>query len=194
MAGQPTSIFDIQRTAGHVMARNAHLIWDFLNSNFGTALVTAAAGAAAGAIAGALLAQMIAGRAETRSAQISEIRSTNAAALLAVGIVNSFIGQKRQFVLPMVHDLEETGERFTAWLAKVQSTPQPEPFEFRTVFRTFGPVQMPIEHLREILFNRIASDSFTLTVYQLLDQAIANSQDALARRNAMVEEFRTSGP
>ncbi|MDB5482322.1 MAG: hypothetical protein JWO83_3375 [Caulobacteraceae bacterium] len=187
---------DLLRMAGHGLAEGARVVWAFLNSSFGTSLVTAAAGAAAGAIAGAWVAQMVAGRAERRKAQTEEIRNTNAAINLAAGIVNSYVGVKRQFVIPMVADLKETGDRHAAWLADAKASvpQQPEPFEFTTEFHIFAPVQTPIDDLREILFNKVTSDNFTLSIYQLLSQAITNSQDTLAQRNAMVHEFRTAPP
>jgi hypothetical protein len=182
--------------AAHGLADDARVVWNFLNSNFGTALVTAAAGAAAGAIAGACVAQMIATRAERRKVQIEEIRNTNAAINLAAGIVNSYVGIKRQFVLPMVKDLEDTAASHAAWRvnAEAMAPQQPEPFEFKTEFRIFSPAPTPIDHLREILFNRVASDNFTLSIYQLLSQALANAEDTLAQRNAMVDEFRRAPP
>lgn len=179
---------DALNEAGRALVDFSELVWRSLNSSFGTALV----GAAAGAVAGAWAAQLIARRTERRKAQLDEIRNANAAGNLAVGIVNSYIGIKRQFVLPMVEDLRETRERLDAYKDAVRAKrgQQVEPFEFKTEFRTFSPLQTPIDHLREILFNRVTADHFMLSAYQLLAQAIANGRDILAQRNAMVAEFR----
>jgi gas vesicle protein len=182
------SVQDILREIGHLAAELARVAADVLNSNFGTALV----GAAAGAVAGAWAAQLIASRVERRKAQREDIRNANAAVNLAAGIVNSYIGVKRQFILPMVADLRETGARFDAYKEEVKTKGlnAVEPFEFKTEFRTFSPVQTPIGHLQEILFNKVSADHFMLSAYQLLAQAIGNGTDTLAQRNAMVEQFR----
>lgn len=164
------------------------LAWDAINSNFGTAL----AGAAAGAIAGAWVAQSIAARSERRKKLTLEIGNTNAATNLATGIVNSHLGLKRQFVLPMIDEWKQTSDRYAKWSADAGGIT--DPFLFNSQFRILSAMDTPIDHLRDILFNKVASDNFVLSVYQLFAQAIANSRDVIAQQNTMIEEFRTLGP
>jgi hypothetical protein len=92
--------------------------------------------------------------------------------------------------------LNETRERYAKHNEAVRSggAPAPGPFHFNAEFRTFKPVQTPIEHLRDILFNKITSDNVMLGLYQLLALAINDSCDMLNERNAVLEEFRKSPP
>jgi hypothetical protein len=140
--------------------------------------------------------RLLQGAVNRRKDQISEIRSVNAATNLVIGIVNSYIGMKRQVILPLLNDLNETRERYAKHNEAVRSggAPAPGPFHFNAEFRTFKPVQTPIEHLRDILFNKITSDNVMLALYQLLALAINDSCDMLNERNAVLEEFRKSPP
>jgi hypothetical protein len=76
---------------------------DFLNSNFFTAI----AGACAGAFAGAYGAQRIVARGKEKEELLAEIRNTNAATVVALGICNTFLAIKKQHV----KRLKETFER-----------------------------------------------------------------------------------
>ena len=67
---------------------------DFLNSNFFTAI----AGACAGAFAGAYGAQRIVARGKEREELLAEIRNTNAATVVALGVCNTFLAIKKQHV------------------------------------------------------------------------------------------------
>jgi hypothetical protein len=140
-----------------VLAELPTLAWACLNSNFGTAL----AGAAAGAIAGAWAAQLIASHGELRKAQLLEIRHTNAAINLVIGIVNSYVGMKRQFVLPMIAQMNKTRDRYDVYVAgrKKSGSPSVEPFHFTDELKIFSPPQIPIELLRDTLFDKINSPS-----------------------------------
>lgn len=70
---------------------------DFFNSVFFTAI----AGSLAGAFAGAHGAQRIAERAKYRDELLREIRNTNAATNVALGVCNSLLSVKKQHVKPL---------------------------------------------------------------------------------------------
>jgi hypothetical protein len=96
----------------------------------------------------------------------------------------------------MVADLQATSERYAAHLAEMEAKPRQaiEPFVLRTEFRIFSPIETSIAHLRDVLFDRMYSDDFMLSTYQLLAQAIGNGQDTLAQLNAMIGDFRNAPP
>jgi hypothetical protein len=122
---------------GSAFGSLVHRAWDGLNSSFGTAL----AGAAAGTIAGALTAQFVANRTEGRKAQTLEIRHTNAATNLIVGIVNAHVGLKRQFILPALADIQQTHDKLTSHITARNSKGGigVEPFHFTSEFRIITP-------------------------------------------------------
>jgi hypothetical protein len=171
-------------TIEHVLAET----WGALNSNFGTALV----GAAAGALAGAWGAQAIVNRNERRKGQLSEVRAANTAIILIDSIVNSTVGLKRQYVLPMLNEIDETLKQLDEYRREVQARGRQAvgAFPFRSELRTIIPAYMSIEHLREILFNKLKVDRFTLGAYHFFAQALDNSRDILIQRNALIEDIR----
>jgi hypothetical protein len=85
---------------------------EFLNSNFVTALI----GSGAGAGVGAWVAQRIVARGKERDELVAEIRNTNAATVVALGICNTFLAIKKQHV----KRLKETFDKQKAdYLARV---------------------------------------------------------------------------
>jgi hypothetical protein len=85
---------------------------NFLNSNFVTALI----GSGAGAGVGAWVAQRIVARGKERDELLAEIRNTNAATVVALGICNTFLAIKKQHV----KRLKETFDKQkTDYLARV---------------------------------------------------------------------------
>jgi hypothetical protein len=51
-----------------------------------------------------------------------------------------------------------------------------------------------MEHLRDILFNKVTSDNYVMGLHQLLAQAINNTHEMMIQRNALIDEFRRLGP
>jgi len=101
--------------------------WGLLNSNFSTAL--------AGAAAGAYGAQFIAERNERQRRLLREIRSTNAAIIVAFSITNMFYALKRQYV-------KELKERFEKQKKDLDDLRQKQREEFFRTPRTFEFMQI----------------------------------------------------
>jgi hypothetical protein len=166
---------DFLTSLGQLSARVLELLWRALNSNFGVNLGVAFAGAAASGLAGAWAAQAIANRNDRRKALLSEIRAANTAINLVAGVVNTQASIKRQFILPILVELKEIQERYSAHRGGV--------FAFSPEFRMVRPIQTPIDLVGEILFDKINSDHFMLSTYQLLALAVEKSHGILIERN-----------
>jgi len=166
-------------------------ITEFLNSNFTSSL----AGALTGAFAGAMAAQRIADRAKQREALLAEIRSTNAAIMVAFTICNAGLALKRQFT----KDIYET---YTAKKAELQEfhrrrtmgqQPADLPFEFQADFRTLQMPVVPIDVLRTQLFEKISAPGRPLALVAALAGSVAALADVIQRRNALIERFQKLG-
>ena len=83
---------------GFVFALN--VIWDYAKIFLGTGFFIALVGAGAGAFGGALGAQIISEKIRRKADFLEEIRSTNAAIVVAFSICNSYLALKDQLVQP----------------------------------------------------------------------------------------------
>lgn len=180
---------DVTTFLGRWSAQCLDLLANGLNSNFGVAFI----GAAAGGLAGAWAAQAIAVRSERRTELKQEISATNAAVNLAAGIVNSHAALKRQMILPMIDDLNSMRKEYFALRAKSSLLGYVNP-ALKPELKLIRPVQTPIDNLRNIVFNQISADTFTLSVYQLLFQALDKVQGILNERNTLIDELRNLPP
>jgi hypothetical protein len=180
----PPWLTDFVTSLAQMSARVFRLLWCAINSNFGVNFGVAVAGAAGGGLAGAWAAQAIADRNERRKALLSEIRATNAAVNLVGGIVNTQASIKRQFILPILAELTEVREKY--------STHKDGVFVFSPELRIVKPIQTPIDRVGEILFDKINSDHFTLSIYQMLALSVMKSHDILIERNAIITEINNS--
>lgn len=159
-----------------------------LNSNFTAAL--------AGALAGALAAQRIGDRAKQRDALLQEIRSTNAAIMVAFTICNAGLALKNQFI----KDIYETYTAKKAALKEFQRRraaglePADHPFEFQADFRTLQMPVVPIDVLRKQVYENISATGRPLALVAALVGAVASLADTIQNRNALIERFRSLGP
>ena len=163
----------------------------FLNSNFTSAL----AGALTGAFAGAMAAQRIADRTNQRKVMLEEIRSTNAAIMVAFTICNAGLALKKKFV----KDIHET---YTAKKLALQEfkqrralgqQPADLPFEFQADFRTLQMPLVPIDVLRTQLYEKISATGRPLALVAALVGSVAALDDVIKKRNALIERFRSLG-
>jgi len=160
--------------------------WQLLNSNFLTAL--------AGAFAGACGAAWIADRKERKRRLLEEIRSTNAAIMLAFNITNSYCGLKKQHVKRLKDNFDsQRSARETFQLEKKQgSIPSQKPFKFELDFITLLPVQTPIEVLKKLLFEKISMTGQPTALVATLSQCIDGLNTALELRNNIIEACKAS--
>jgi hypothetical protein len=162
-------------------------LFDFLNSNFTAAL--------AGALAGALAAQRIGDRSKQRDTLLAEIRGTNAAIMVSFSICNVALSLKRQFV----RDICETYfakrrelEQFRSRRATGQQHPD-IPFDCRVDLRTVQMPHMPIDVLRDQLYERISVNGRPLATVATLSGSVAALSETLEKRRELIERIRVLG-
>lgn len=162
--------------------------WQLLNSNFLTAL--------AGAFAGAYGAQWIIKRIERKRRHLEEIRSTNAAIMVAFGITNTFCALKDQHVKGLKDGFDRQRTALEAHqLQKNQgSIPPQQPFEFEANFQTLLPIHVPIEVLHKLLFEKISVAGRPLTLVATLSQSIDVLNNSHERRNEIIAKCQANSP
>lgn len=159
-------------------------IWQLLNSNFLVAL--------AGAFAGAFGAYWIVERHQRKRGLLKEIRSTNAAIIVAHGISNASCSLKSQFVKEFK---DRFFEQHKAALEAFQRKKHPmQPFEFQADFQTFPPIRVPIDVLQKLLFENISVADRSLTLVTTLSQAIDGLNATIKQRNELIATIKEASP
>jgi hypothetical protein len=157
----------------------------FLNSNFTAAL--------AGAFAGAMAAQAIANRAKEREALRQEIRSTNAAIMVALTICNAGLALKKQLVM-------EICERYAAKRKELEAfqtlRARGEPvgvFKVQADLRTVQMPIVPVDVLRTQMYEKISATGRPLALMAALAGSVGALSDVLQKRTELIERFRALG-
>lgn len=171
-----------------------YLNWDiakaFLNSGFMTSLI----GALAGASAGALAAQKIASRSKDQEEILAQIRSTNVAITLCVGVCNVFLGLKRQHIKDLYENFQRKRQEARDLLEKVEAgeIQNPEPFEFKADFRTLQMPKVPNDVLRNQIYQKLSVSGRPLSLVATIDGALSSLSYAMETRNRLIEHFKNS--
>ena len=162
-------------------------IKNFLNSSFTAAL--------AGAFAGALAAQRIGDRAKQRDTLLSEIRSTNAAIAVSFTICNAGISLKNQFVKEIYDTYIAKKKELEEFLRQREAgeIPANQAFEFRADFRSLKMPLVPIDVLRNQVYESISVTARPLTVVGTLSGALDSLADTIQKRNDLIQKFRSLG-
>ena len=163
------------------------LISNFLNSSFATALL----GSLAGAWAGARAAQTIAERAKERDELAEEIRTTNAATMLAFSACNAAIGIYSQHVLPLFKQFKEDKGRIESALQRSRAgqTLAQDESSFVADMRVFPPPIAPISSLKEIVYHRLSLSGRPLALLSFLEQSFIGIEETINKRDALVTRF-----
>lgn len=159
-----------------------------LNSNFTTALL----GSLAGAFAGAIAAQRIVERSKTREERLKELRNTNAAAMASFTTCNAALRLKKQHVQPLYDQFQQDKaavEAFKAERASGQSQGS-APFHFVSDMRTFPAPIIPIESLRDLLFNKLSVAGRPLSLVCAVEEASHGLESAIAMRLSLIEKMK----
>jgi hypothetical protein len=167
-------------------------LWQYANSNFFIACVTAFASAFAGAYG----AQFIVNRTEHKRRLLEEIRCTNAATIVAFSITNSFCALKNQHVRSLKNNFDkQRNEHETFGREKAQGyLPSQQQFEIQADFQTLAPVQVPIELLHTFLFEKVSVTGLPLMAVVTLSQCIDGLNTSLDKRNDFVAESKKRSP
>ncbi|MDY0884316.1 hypothetical protein ACFPL7_00990 [Dongia soli] len=171
-----------------VAAATLNWLWNLSNSNFFTALV--------GAFAGAYGAQAIVERAGRKKRLLEEIRNTNAAIVVACSITNTFCALKSQHVKGLKENLDAQRKELEIFKqARKQGAVAPEEaFYFQADFQSLPVVQVPIDVLRNLLFEKLSLVGRPLSIVAVLSQTIDSVIGAIERRNRIIDECKRRAP
>jgi hypothetical protein len=135
---------------------------DVLAAALGSPFVLSLLGAAAGAGVGALVAVRLVARRQRRDELAAEIRSTNVATMVALGIVQKALRLKRTHVLPLVSiDGSEVAS-----------------------------LSFPIPTLQQLMFDKIPMFGRSLALTSAVSETSGWLVNANAKRNALLEQIR----
>lgn len=163
-------------------------IGKFFNSNFMTSLIGALAGAAAGAYA----AQRIVERGKHRDEVLKEIRNTNAAIALAFTITNTFLALKNQHIKALKEKYDAQQAELVEFKRKRKAgeiAPN-EVFCFQADFETLAPQAVPVDTLRDIVFERLTITGRPLNLVTVIMQTVKNLEESLVKRNSLIQQYR----
>ena len=154
-------------------------------------LFTTIIGALAGAGIGAWAAGYISEKNKTREQLTKEIRDTNAAIILALGVMNSGISLKKQFINLLKKDYEEQREK--CWeIMKKMAAGQPQSDFPKINLLELQEIAPPVTHLQEIVFSRLSTAGRSLASATELTDAVINLNTALKRRNQLITQFKNN--
>lgn len=164
-------------------------VWHWMNANFSIAFV----GGLTGAFGGALGAQRIVERARQREDWLRELRNTNAATMVAFSACNAALATKKQHTEPMrkkFNDAKEALLKFQAERASGQRQGNAE-YHVELDLKVFPAPVVPIETLKDLVFQRLSAVGRPLALVSVLEQSLAGTRDAVAKREALVQRFAT---
>lgn len=169
----------------------AFLAWlgSLLNSNFSTALL----GSLAGAFAGAVAAQRIVEKTKTREEHLKELRNINAAAMASFTTCNTALALKRQHVKPLYDQFHKDKAALAAFMA-ARASGQIEgnvPFHFVSDLRTFLAPILPIDTLRNLLFDKLSVGGRPLSLVCAIEDAAHGLERAISMRLSFIERFKS---
>lgn len=159
----------------------------FLNSAFTTSLI----GALAGAYAGARAAQRITERSKDREQLLSQIRTTNAATMVAFSACNAGLAVKKQHVQSMYEEFVRAKAELQAYRQQRATGQRQGNAEYRFVadMRIFPAPSAPIETLKDLVFHRISAYGRPLALVAVLEQSFAGVKEMIAKRDALIHRF-----
>jgi hypothetical protein len=160
-----------------------------LNSSFLTALL----GSLAGAFAGAIAAQRIVESNNAREELLKELRNTNAAAMAAFTTCNAALALKKQHVRSLHTQFltdKANLEQFKTQRALGQ-TQGNGTHHFVSDMRTFPSPVVPVDTLKDLLFNKISVGGRPLSLVCAIEDAARGLKEAISERNVLVERMKS---
>lgn len=152
-------------------------------------LFTTIVGALAGAGIGAWAAGYISEKNKTREQLTKEIRDTNAAIVLALGVMNCGVSLKKQHVKALKVDYDEQRKKCREIIVKMAAG-QPQTEFPRINLLELQEVAPPVAHLQEIVLSRLSTAGRALASVTALTDAVINLNTALKRRNELITRFK----
>jgi hypothetical protein len=157
----------------------AKLAWAFANTTFFTSLASGFAGAFAGATAAYWLER----RTRKRQELVQEVRNVNAFIMTAFNIFLTFMRLKDQCTKPLKEDYNNFCTALSA------ATPE-NPCTLSADFQSIDPVHIPIDILRQQVFEKISGDGNTQAWMIYLEEASNKLKLSLEQRNDWLRDRR----
>lgn len=164
-------------------------VWHWMNANLSIAFV----GGLTGAFGGALGAQRIVERTRQREDWLRELRNTNAATMVAFSFCNAALATKKQHTEPMRKKFNEAKDallKFQAERASGQLQGNAE-YHVELDLKVFPAPVVPIETLKNLVFHQLSAVGRPLALVSVLEQSLAGTRDAVAKRESLVQRFAT---
>ncbi len=159
-----------------------------LNSSFSTALL----GSLAGAYAGAVAAQRIVERSKRRDELLKELRNTNAAIMVSFSACNTALALKKQHVQPLYEKFNQDKAALLAFNQQ-RATGQRQGnavFRYEADLKVFGVPMVPMDTLKDLVFNKISAHGRPLSLVSILDESASGLRATIAKRDQLVERFK----
>ncbi|WLG70030.1 hypothetical protein [Pseudomonas brassicacearum] len=153
------------------------------------ALLTSIVGALAGAGIGAWAAGHISEKNKTRDQLTKEIRDTNAAIMLALGVMNAGIGLKRQHIKPLKESYDEQREKVKRIIAEMAKGQQQIDFPQINLIQ-LPEIAPPVIYLQEIVLSRLSTAGRALASVTQLTDAVSNLNVMLKQRNELIRKMK----
>lgn len=167
--------------------------WEGLKTLANSAFITSLVGALAGAWAGARAAQKIAERSKAKDVALAELRSTNAAIMVSFSIFTSILSLKNQHVKPMYAAFQTEKVKLAEVEAK-RAAGEKAQLEFQADMRKFPTIVVPIEVLRDLLFQKTSATGRPLALVAILVQSLQGLDQTIATRDRLIDAFAQKVP
>lgn len=182
---------DLWEPVSGIFWRSAPLVPDIGWSVDYGALFTSVVGALAGAGIGAWTAGYISERNKVREQLTKEIRDTNAAIVLSLGIMNCGIALKKQHVKELQEDYDAQRGKCREIIVKMAAGhPQTEIPQINLL--ELQEIAPPVVHLQDIVLSRLSTVGRALSAATALTDAVVNLNTMLARRNELITRFKNN--
>ena len=155
------------------------------------ALFTTLVGALAGAGIGAWTAGWISEKNRVRELLTKEIRDTNAAIVLTLGVMSDGVSLKKNHVTPLAEDYFAKRKKCEETMAQM-ALGHPQTEFPRINLLEFPEIAPPIFHLQEIVLSRLSTAGRALACVTTLNDAVININTALKRRNDLIIKFKNN--
>lgn len=159
-------------------------VQSLLNSNFITAF--------AGAGAGALGAQYLVERTKLREELIKEIRGTNKASVIALGIFNSLLNIKKQHIKGLKENFDMQKIAYEKH-AKGQELAEPDwdALKLKMDLQNLTMPKLPMKILQIQVFEKLSLIGRPLNLASYLHQTLTCLYSSLEERNQLISSFKS---
>lgn len=163
-------------------------VYLLINSPFSVAFI----GSLSGALGGALGAQRIIEMLKRRDGLAQEIKNVNAAIVVSFSICNTFIALKKQHILPITRAYDDSLKALETFNTRRElgELNEREYFEYEADFKTIGAPSIPLESLKDIVFDRIGSGARVISAVSEIGVSAEAFSDVLVRREKVIGRMR----